>query len=292
MSDCWTYDVMVPVCASSRDVINSFSHGNAACLRGTGIASPAGMFATSWQWHSLAFLASAGCGLAGCSTGKEPSSGTLSNDPNRSSDEATLRDATSETVDSAAPDYGDCVLDRSFRSGPRQATPWDTPCADQSCAEDTVSASVLALVEDELERAGVGERYSFIRAGLVGTDGVELGFVVTVGWFQAASVVLLPRDLDASSIQEQVQEHFCLDLPESIASFEATLAAVLSCDREIEFTPCANGFNGCTLLAVGSTNAPWIETAPGCFRSDYTYTTVMVETGARVSCSLSTEACQ
>lgn len=223
--------------------------------------------------------------------------GTSANEPSPpvlSTEEVNSEDAALpiDLPDTASPDYGGCTLDGTFEVGTNYATPWDTPCDDQACADAPAAASVLSLVEGELERLGVGEYYRFIRASSVGTTEVELAVVVTFGWFQAARLELFPLELDADSVQDHVRAHFCLDLPREIASFADTLAAIHSCDPEIEYTGCSNLLNNCTALATGSTDAPWVETSPGCYQSDYSYASVFVQTGTRHSCSLSTTACQ
>ncbi len=119
----------------------------------------------------------------------------------------------------AAPDYSACLFEGTYDpAGQHGVTSWDTPCDNQECAVGDASAAVLSQVRGELARRGVGDRYRFLRANEVGADQVELAFVASIGWFESASVVPLPRDIDDSTVAGAVEKSFCLAFPETIVT--------------------------------------------------------------------------
>jgi hypothetical protein len=200
-----------------------------------------------------------------------------------------------ETEAALSPDYSSCRVEGSFDPTATYETPWDTPCENQECVLDDAAASVLSLVQAELARRGVGEYFRFVRANAISASSVELAHVVTLDWYQAGGVSLLARDLDASTIAPVVERTFCLDLPRELASYRAFLSTLRSCDPELEHAVCSSALsinNGCHAIALGFKERPYIATSPGCFTTESSSSSVLVESGTRLDCSTGSTGCE
>jgi hypothetical protein len=196
-----------------------------------------------------------------------------------------------------SPDYSACTFSGSFdAAASHEAIAWSTHgCDAQQCAIGGVAASALSQVQAELARVGVADRYHFLRANEVGSDEIELAYVVTMDWFEAAQVTLLPRSLDASNVEAEVQANFCLSFPSAIRPYGQVLEQFRSCDAEVAHLPCESAFsvhNGCSALALAIRDRPAIPIDSTCHKSQTSNTTVNVATGERISCSTGGTVCE
>jgi len=181
-------------------------------------------------------------------------------------------------------DYSSCADKSSVI--PSEPNPWAAdPCPDSPKTDNSDSAGVLASVQLILHDAGVGPNYRFAYARTADAENVELGYIFTLGWFQAFGTALLPRETtDPRSTAAFVAERFCLNLPQ-IAGYDDVLASADTCSNATPFL-CANIFTSdCKALvrALGD-NARNAPRAAGCRTVSQYIAIVDATTGDLKSC--------
>lgn len=200
-----------------------------------------------------------------------------------------------ETADIPWPDYSECVSTLSWDPTKSYQTLWTTECEGGACADGEDSARILSLVQEELNRVGVGHAYRFIRANEVDADYVELVHVLSLDWFQSSHAIRIFRDLDEGQVAATVAENYCLELPQSLAPFRTVMDTMLACDPEMALNLCFNAFavtQGCTPIVSGAREARVTESNGDCTTSDRASITVRATSGtASGPCRLSDWSC-
>src|SRR5258706_5168514 len=107
-----------------------------------------------------------------------------------------------------APNYAACQNDFAWTTTDGGVS-WSTSCDHSSCAADAPAGDTLSRLVTVLTNKGINGNYRFLRARSV-ASGVEITFLVVIGWFQSLDTVTIPAGLDDTSLAHLAAADLCL----------------------------------------------------------------------------------